>query len=396
MAIAFRSSTALARAAAQVRQADAAAGQAKSQLQPQVSLWVAEAGQTVNLRTFGISFPGLPARVGPFQTMDARANASYNVFNASARTREKAAREQAISSQALAAAAHETLAFQVATAFHHALRAQSAVAAVERQADLARQLHRVTEDRVALGASSRLDSTRSRQQVLALEQGALEARHALTRAKLQLANLIHATPTADYRLVGGPAVVVAPAAERPEMRALSQSLRAAELRVKAAREQRLPVASLVGNYGQTGRAWNDNLSTFRVAGQVTLPLFTGGRIEAETAEAMAKVDEIKAQIEELRSALETESLEARSALETAQAQLETLRESAKLAREELDLATERFRGGVADNTEVINAQDRLARAEDGAVRGEFAVDLARAHVARAQGVAERTYRGGAR
>ena len=396
MAIAFRSSTALARAAAQTRQSEAVAEQARSTLLPQLSLSASNAGQTVNLRTFGFSFPGLPARVGPFQTIDARASVSYTVLSPTARTRERAAREQAAVSVSLAVAAHEALAFQVATFFHQALRVQSVIATIGRQAELANQLHRITEDRVALGASSKLDATRSRQQVLVLEQAIVDARHTLTSAKLQLAHLIHATPTADYELVADPteSTTIGEPSERPELRALTQALRAAELRVKAARDQRLPTASLTANYGQSGRAWNDNLNTFRVGGQITIPVYTGGRIQADVAEAQARVDEIGAQVEELRSSIEAEVLAARSAHESARAQLGTLRQLSSLAREELDLATERFKGGVADNTEVINAQDRLARAEDNAVRGEFAVDIARAQLARALGVAEKTYRTG--
>jgi outer membrane protein TolC len=49
-------------------------------------------------------------------------------------------------------------------------------------------------------------------------------------------------------------------------------------------------------------------------------------------------------------------------------------------------------GGVADNTEVVNAQDRLSRADDASIRAQYTLGLSRANLARASGGAESTYR----
>jgi outer membrane protein TolC len=56
------------------------------------------------------------------------------------------------------------------------------------------------------------------------------------------------------------------------------------------------------------------------------------------------------------------------------------------------LSSQRFTQGVTDNTEVVNAQDRVSRADDARVRALYTLGLARANLARATGAAEKTYR----
>lgn len=397
--IAFRSSTALTRAAALVTQSEGLAGQARSPLLPQIGLSAAETGQTVNLRTFGISFPGAPAKVGPFQTVDARANLTQNLLNLPARDRSRASLEQVKATRALAMSAHEMLAYQVAVAYSQTFRAQNAAATLERQLALARKLHATTQDRVELGVSTQLDAKRSQQQVNSIEQALIEAENTVTSAKLQLANLLHAEVTANYTVAEPPAVAASDGAlataleARPDYRAALTQIRAAELRLSAVKAQRYPVVQIRANYGQSGPAINQNLNTFQVQGAISVPIYTGGRIEGETVEAQGKIAELKAQADELRSQIETEVLSNVANVDSGVRQLAVARRNVTLANEELDLSNARFTGGVADNTEVVNAQDRITRAEDAVIRAAFQLDIARAQLARALGTAEKTYRG---
>jgi outer membrane protein len=64
----------------------------------------------------------------------------------------------------------------------------------------------------------------------------------------------------------------------------------------------------------------------------------------------------------------------------------------KLSRQEVDFTRSRFSQGIADNTEVVNAQDRLTQADDANIRALYSLGLARANLARAIGAAETTYR----
>jgi outer membrane protein TolC len=392
--LALKNSATLRRAAAQLQQAEAQSAQAHSQFLPQASVAAYDTLQTVNLRAMGIDVPLLPARVGPFQVVDARAYLSQNVLNLPVRDRDRAAREQTRSVAALAGNARELLALQVGSTFAQALRAQSSQQTLERQLELARKLHQITQDRLDAGVASRLEATRSLQQVNNLAQAVEESRHQATAAKLQLANLLNARITSSYTLVDEPAAapevssnaVVQALEARPDYRAALARIKAAEFQVSAARRQRYPVIQFRADYGQSGRKPFQNLNTFHLQGILNVPIYTGGRIEAEIAEAQARVNEARATADEIRSQVETDVLTAVAATQAAQRELDIARSGVKLAAEELDLASARLTSGVADNTEIVNAQDRLARAEDNVVRAAYNRDLALTQLRRALGL----------
>jgi outer membrane protein len=392
--LALKNSATLRRAAAQLQQAEAQSAQAHSQFLPQVNVAAYDTLQTVNLRAMGIDVPLLPARVGPFQVVDARAYLSQNVLNLPVRDRDRAAREQTRSVSALAGNARELLALQVGSTFAQALRAQSSQQTLERQLELAGKLHQITQDRLDAGVASRLEATRSLQQVNNLAQAVEEARHQATAAKLQLANLLNARITSSYTLVDEPAAapevssnsVVQALEARPDYRAALARIKAAEFQLSAARRQRYPVIQFRADYGQSGRKPFENLNTFHLQGILNVPIYTGGRIEAEITEAQARVNEARATADEIRSQVETDVLTAVAATQAAQRELDIARSGVKLAAEELDLASARFTSGVADNTEIVNAQDRLARAEDNVVRAAYNRDLALTQLRRALGL----------
>jgi outer membrane protein len=63
----------------------------------------------------------------------------------------------------------------------------------------------------------------------------------------------------------------------------------------------------------------------------------------------------------------------------------------QLAKEEVDQARDRFRAGVANNIEVISAQDSLSRANDNQIVALYRFNQARADFARSVGQMEKTY-----
>ena len=63
----------------------------------------------------------------------------------------------------------------------------------------------------------------------------------------------------------------------------------------------------------------------------------------------------------------------------------------KLAKQEVEQAGDRFRAGVANNIEVIQAQDSLSRANDNQILALYRFNQARADYARSVGQMEKTY-----
>jgi outer membrane protein TolC len=78
-------------------------------------------------------------------------------------------------------------------------------------------------------------------------------------------------------------------------------------------------------------------------------------------------------------------------LESARVEVEAANLGVNLAREEVTQAQDRFRAGVANNIEVITAQDELARANDNQITALYRYNQSRADLARATGQMEALY-----
>jgi outer membrane protein TolC len=63
----------------------------------------------------------------------------------------------------------------------------------------------------------------------------------------------------------------------------------------------------------------------------------------------------------------------------------------QLAKEEVEQSRDRFKAGVANNIEVIQAQDALARANDNEIAALYRFNQARADYARSIGQMEKVY-----
>jgi len=127
-------------------------------------------------------------------------------------------------------------------------------------------------------------------------------------------------------------------------------------------------------------------------GEISIPIFTSGRIRGQLEEAQGALREAQAGLDQLRSQIESEVMTAMAGVDWARKEVETSTANVSLSREEVNLTRQRFTRGIADNTEVVNAQDRVSRADDARVRAMYTLGLARANLARATGAAEKTYR----
>ena len=78
-------------------------------------------------------------------------------------------------------------------------------------------------------------------------------------------------------------------------------------------------------------------------------------------------------------------------LESARNEVQVADLGVELAKQEVDQARDRFKAGVANNIEVITAQDSLSRANDNQIAALYRFNQARADYARAIGQMEKTY-----
>ncbi len=401
--IALQNSTNIRTAMAQLDQATGQKDQSRSPLLPQVNVGARQGYMTVNLQGIGIQVPGLTGLIGPFASMDARVFLTQQILNISEWRSWKSARSHQDSSRLLVDNARELVALRVVATYLDALRAKATRNTLLEQTKLAQDLYKITRDRVSQGIAAELDANRATQQVNTLEQQRQEAEQTYVEAKLSLANILQARPTAEFEVSDNAAYGAGTApdrdsalksalASRPDYRSAEANVQAAELRLRSISASRLPTIQMKFDDGQSGTTPAHNVNTYRLQGSVDFPVFTGGRIRGETEEAEGALREARTALDENRSKIETDVLAAISDVEWALKEVETSAGNVMLSRQEVELTRARFTQGITDNTEVVNAQERLERADDANIRAQHRLGLARANLARATGVAEKTYR----
>jgi outer membrane protein len=122
-----------------------------------------------------------------------------------------------------------------------------------------------------------------------------------------------------------------------------------------------------------------------------MPLFTGGRIRAEIARANLEIQRIEQQQADLRNSIALDVKTSLINLGSSRNEVQVANLGVQLSKEEVDQARDRFKAGVANNIEVIQAQDSLARANDNQIAALYRFNQARADLARSIGQMEKIY-----
>src|SRR5450756_1454528 len=178
-------------------------------------------------------------------------------------------------------------------------------------------------------------------------------------------------------------------AQRQDLKAAEAQMRAAEEARKAADAEHLPTASLSGQYGLQGVGPNSAAGVFQSSVTMSIPIFQGGRIRADTMQADAVLTQRRAEFADERGAAELDVRNAYIDLDVANDQVTTAESNRKLALETLQQSQDRFAVGVADSVEVVNSQESLAAANHDYISSMFSQYLARITLAHAMGEAEK-------
>jgi len=151
---------------------------------------------------------------------------------------------------------------------------------------------------------------------------------------------------------------------RPDLKAQSDRERSAKLSYNAAASERLPSVGAYGDYGVIGVEPNTLRPTRTVGVNVKIPIFDGGRRDAERADASSQLRSEAIRSHDLSKQAELEVRTTIEALRSAEEQVLASLESLALSAKELEQAERRYRGGVANSVEVTDAQTRLSRARE--------------------------------
>jgi outer membrane protein len=179
--------------------------------------------------------------------------------------------------------------------------------------------------------------------------------------------------------------------KRPEIQSVQTQQRIAALSRKETRDQIFPELDFKGSWFYQGQRFNDGIPAYSYEISLQFPLFTGGRIHAETERASLEQNRIAEQRRALEDRIVQEVKSALDELEAARNSVDVANLGFKLANDEVAQAERRFQAGVTTNIEVITAQDELARASDSQIEALYQFNQSRANLALAMGEIESTY-----
>lgn len=375
----------------------------RSALLPQATLQVFDRAERINLgSTFGANLPIFPHHVGPFQVFQAGPDFSTPVFDLTLWRKLKASRESLAAARTDERSLRDQTTLLVVSQYLAALRAGEQLKAAQSRVDLAQALFNQAAQLEQNGIGTNLDTVRAQVELQNEKQSLLVEQTEHAKALYGLAQLLDLAPQQQIELADQPlfsqmpefhgdASVAGALSNRPEMQSLDAQVAAANDARRAASEERLPSLSLGGNWAYQGSSLESSIPTYALGATASIPLWTSGRIRAEEAKASVEVHRLENQRRGERDAIAEEVKSASADLESARSQVEVARSGFALAQKALDQARERFASGIANNIEVVTAQDSLARASDNLIDAFYRYNLAHAQLAHATGQMEALY-----
>lgn len=385
---------------------------ALSQLLPQADFNLGEQRQRINLQAQFGGNPGkvfplppgstFPRAVGPIDIFSTGASFGGPLFDLTLYHRWQASRATESASKADSLSTREQVILLVVSQYIGTLRAVADVQASQSRVDLAQALYDQAADLQKEGVGTGIDTLRANVELQNEKQTLIEAEADRERSLYALSRLLNLDPKQKVELADSLSFFDTPQPEidssidqalatRQEWKSLESRLKAAGLDKKASWEERLPSVHYSGNWSELGTSPTQVIPTYTYSGSVTVPLFTGGRIRAETARADLQIQKLQQQQADLRNSIALDVKTALINMNSARNEVQVANLGVQLAKEEVDQARDRFKAGVANNIEVIQAQDALSRANDNQILALYRFNQARADYARSIGQMEKIY-----
>ncbi len=358
---------------------------------------LAEFGFTFNLHNLGVSIPSV---VGPFGYFDSRAYLTQSIFDWKAINNVHAASENVKSVQSTYQDARDLVVLAVGYLYLETIADQARIDTAQAQVNTAQALYDQANDQVHAGTSPAIDALRAHVELQSRQQQLIQAKNGFAIRKLQLARVIGLAPgqqfaltdTSPYQPFAGLTVEEAlkrAYATRSDYQAALADVRASEYSLKAAGAGYLPSLALNGDYGLAGTV--PQLSThgvFDVRGTLTIPIFLGNRVKGDVLEAEARLKQSRDRAENLRAQIDTDVRTALFNVESAEELVAVSKSNIGLAEQTLAQSEDRFRAGVTDTVEVVQAQQAVASAHEDYISSLYQDNYAKISLARALGAAE--------
>ena len=345
-----------------------------------------------------LSTTGALSETRPSNRFDARFASSYTLFNAQALSGMQASRMGIDIAQADLRATVQGAIAAVAQAYFGHLRNLRRLDVLDANITRAKALFELARNQFAAGTVAQIDVTRAEAQLAQAEQARLQQVTIAYQSELIFKRLLNLDPAgelklADFAVRRVDAGLVSLGEGRTTFEQRADWLRSqkvveqSRLDVRTATYERLPSLTLTGDWGRAAANFDDadKRGVWTAGVAFSFPIFDGLRASADKRTALSRQRMQEARLRTLELQISSELRLARQDASSRNAQIAVAEKNLRLAEEQLRLARARYHEGVADNREVVEAQNQLAIAADNVVDAVHQYNLSRVELARARG-----------
>ncbi len=373
-------------------------------LLPELTATGRQTYENLSFKELGVKLPPnapfqLPATSGGFGYQDFRVNLTQQLYNAELREKYKAQRNSEEASVFDQKDSRDVVVFAVATAYMQVIASAARVATAEAQLDSAKELDTQAQNRVKTEVAPEIDALRAEVERQSAEQRLANARNQLEKDKLTLGRItglaleqqfelsdpLSYQPLKSFTLDGATAEAVK---GRSDLASAEASIHAAEAVLRSEKAERLPVVSLRADYGGAGVNVGNLNSVYTVSGNVSVPIYTGGRIRADIEKARSDLARREAEYADLKGRVAYDVRVAWLDMTASDSSVGVATRNKALAEKALVQSRDRYQNGVTNYPEVVEAQEAVAVASDNYIQSLYSYDVALISLARAMGGAD--------
>src|SRR5579862_9240968 len=350
---------------------------ALSALLPQLEARARQGYENLSYKEIGLKLPpipglpALPATSGAFGYQDARVSLTQTRYSSELRNQYRARKRDEQASSLSVQDSRDVVVFAVGSAYLQVIASAARVETARAQLASAGELDQQTANRVKNEVSPEIDSIRAQVERQSAEQRLTNASNQLEKDRLTLARVVGLAIDQEFELsdslayhplsgITSETATAEALRSRADLRSAEASVQAATFTLRAQKAQRLPVVSLTADYGGGGANLGNLNQVYTIAGNISVPIYTGGRIRSDIEEAQADLARREAEYEDLKGRVAYDVRVAWLDLAASDSSVKVAQRNQALAQKALVQSQDRYSNGVTNYLEIVQAQEALS------------------------------------
>jgi outer membrane protein TolC len=150
----------------------------------------------------------------------------------------------------------------------------------------------------------------------------------------------------------------------------------------------LPALSVSADYGGGGANVGNLNQVYTISANVSVPLYTGGRIGADIERAQSELGRRDAEYQDLKGRVAYDVRVAWLDLGASESSVRVAEQNKLLAQRALSQSKDRYTNGVTNYLEIVQAEEALTAADENYIESLFSFNISMISLTRALGGAE--------